>query len=177
MSIDNGLPPMFTIRDQWGDDYKVDLSVDTYANNGNLAICLYNYDEVFYDFEPYANLTVNIKELPPYLAAIDTNNLGEGIVDQIAQAGLIESGAIGYLTSGYCSYPVVEFVPEKLAELSPETAAHYAKATEKMITENEEKLGEPQSLNSRYSDAKQVSERQMSESIDELNHDMNTSTR
>lgn len=56
-----------------GQEYPVSVRVSSYLHNRNLFVGL-TTDEDGYT-EPFADMTVNISGLPPYYAALDTNNL------------------------------------------------------------------------------------------------------
>ena len=88
--------------------YDVELSLESYVN-GNMAIQIWENKELF------GNLTVNIIPLPRGFAAVDTNNLGEEIIDFIEENRL--GHVIDYIQSGYCQYPVVKFYMIKLLDL------------------------------------------------------------
>lgn len=97
----------YTYTDRWGNEYVLMFTRAKYFDNGNLAVLAYNQGD--FGWEPYATITVNIDTLPsPYAAAIDTNNLGDSMLNWLIDNGLAtHTGMI--LQSGYCIYPVVEF--------------------------------------------------------------------
>ena len=66
--------------------------------------------------EPYANITVNIEKLGENLAAVDSNNLGAGIVTFLEHEGIAKSLGID-VYSGYCAYPIMDFTPAALEEM------------------------------------------------------------
>lgn len=94
---------------------KVDAVRSTYRNNGNLAVILNDAE----DGEQYAVVTVNIEgfDFPDgCTAAIDTNNCGEGIINDLIAAGLIEPEPKGLAPSGFCVYPIHKFNIGKIPE-------------------------------------------------------------
>lgn len=63
--------------------------------------------------EPWSTITVNLGELPEEnMAAIDVNNNGANILDELINAGFCT--LLYFKRSGYCEYPVVEFTEEFL---------------------------------------------------------------
>ena len=94
---------------RWGEIHNITFEISSYKYGGGLAI-LMNCEE-----GPYAALTVNLEEFPreDNNAFVDTNNLGNEIVDWIIENDLGElTGRIG--TSGYCIYPEVAFNINKI---------------------------------------------------------------
>lgn len=94
---------------QCGKNWNITFEISSYAFGGGLAILMNCKDE------PYATLTVNLEEFPTEdnKAFVDTNNLGNEIVDWIIENDLGElTGRIG--TSGYCVYPEVAFNINKI---------------------------------------------------------------
>jgi cellulose synthase/poly-beta-1,6-N-acetylglucosamine synthase-like glycosyltransferase len=90
--------------------YNVYLEINKYVYNDTLAIIIQCSDG-----DVYGNLTVNIddKLSGKNCAFIDTNNLGETILDWIVRNKLGEpTGVIGF--SGFCAYPEVRFNMEEV---------------------------------------------------------------
>ncbi len=119
----------------YGNEYAVSVVVNSYVNNGNLFVGLVSTDEEG-DIEPFGDVTVNISDLPPYHAALDTNNMS-GIESFVEREGLAQpSGEC--LRSGYCQYPVYEFDREALQKLHPSGFDDYqrgiAAGTEHQLT-------------------------------------------
>lgn len=101
--------------ERWNNEYEISFEVTTYHYGGSLAIQLYYREESYQ--APYATLTVNLEDFPTEndKAFVDTNNLGDEIVDWIVQNDLGElTGRIGF--SGYCVYPEVQFDLDKIKE-------------------------------------------------------------
>ena len=92
---------------------KVDISISKYYEYDNLAICLTCSDTK----ESYGALTVNLKPLAPYLAAIDTNNI-QGAEDFIQKYNLGKPLGIS-IPSGFCEYPIYDFT-ELVTQLDKE---------------------------------------------------------
>lgn len=95
----------------------LELEINSYMDNNRLYIGLV---EVGGEYpEPFADLTVNISApCPDYCGYVDTNNCPE-------LEGFIEKHGLGEFTglmggSGFCSYPLYLFNPEKLREAAPE---------------------------------------------------------
>lgn len=107
----------------FGRKFSVQLKVEMYLDNGNLAIQLYEWNDDFP--EPWAMLTVNLSvPCEKDCAYIDTNNNGRKILEWIVRNDL------GKMTgrerrSGYCSYPEVHFNAERLRELDPDGYEKY----------------------------------------------------
>jgi hypothetical protein len=101
--------------ERWDNEYEIAFEVTTYRYGGSLAIQM-SYKEESY-WLPYTTLTVNLEDFPTEndKAFVDTNNLGDEIVDWIVQNDLGElTGRIGF--SGYCVYPEVQFNLDKIKE-------------------------------------------------------------
>ena len=95
----------------------LELEINSYMDNNRLYIGLV---EVGGEYpEHFADLTVNISApCPDYCGYVDTNNCPE-------LEGFIEKHGLGEFTglmggSGFCSYPLYLFNPEKLREAAPE---------------------------------------------------------
>ena len=109
----------YAYTDMWGDVLEVRFLRDTYVNGGNLAVqMLAETDEDGETYvEPYADLTVNVCGYAPAprCAYIDTNNLGNGIIEFLAESGLAEFAG-EFAQSGFCTYPMVRFTDKFFAE-------------------------------------------------------------
>ena len=96
---------------------KLELEISSYMDNNRIYIGLVEVDGEYP--EPFADLTVNISApCPDYCGYVDTNNCPE-------LEGFIEKHGLGEFTglmgnSGFCSYPLYLFDPEKLREVAPE---------------------------------------------------------
>lgn len=90
-----------------GEKYEVRLKINTYSDNGNLYVGMNYFTDG--EEEPFCDVTVNLSEkLPAGMAYIDTNNMGNQILDWMEQKNL------GHCTgerrqSGYCTYPLFQF--------------------------------------------------------------------
>lgn len=110
----------YDYTDRFGETHKVCFSRASYYDNRNLAVLAYCDEEG--GLWPYADITVNIEPLDdPCLAAIDTNNLGDGIVEWLEDNG-IASFAGRTIPSGFCLFPVVKFDEDWLDSLPYEGA-------------------------------------------------------
>ncbi len=95
----------------------LELEINAYRNSNRMYIGLV---EVGGEYpEHFADLTVNISApCPNYCGYVDINNCPE-LENFIEKHGLGEfTGLMG--GSGFCSYPLYLFNPEKLREISPE---------------------------------------------------------
>lgn len=97
----------------WGQEHRIALSVDRYANNGNLAVQMWCLDDEEFP-EPWSMLTVNLtKKCKKNCAFIDINNNGDNIVDWLVKNNLgCETG--NFEISGFCIYPEFEFDMDEL---------------------------------------------------------------
>lgn len=96
----------------WGKEHQIALSVEHYAENGNLAIQMWSFDEGYP--EPWSILTVNLsRKCKPNCAFIDTNNNGNEIIDWLEANHLgFDTGVIQI--SGYYAYSMFEFNMEEV---------------------------------------------------------------
>ncbi len=96
---------------------KLELEISSYMDNGRMYIGLVETGGEYQ--EHFADLTVNISApCPDYCGYVDTNNCPE-LEEFIEKHGLGEfTGLMG--SSGFCSYPLYLFNPEKLREAAPE---------------------------------------------------------
>lgn len=91
--------------------YDVTLSKKSYANNGNLAIQMFEEEDGI-PF-PFATLTVNLdKKLPGDVAFVDTNNCpwAEAFIEENGLGS--PTGRLGQ--SGFCFYPQYKFDLSKI---------------------------------------------------------------
>lgn len=100
-----------------GGSYEVEPKICWYTNTNNIAIVLIDAGEE-YPGEEFGTLTVNAGQRNQHYQALDTNNLPGGL-EFVLKHGLGRKTGIE-VRSGFCSYPVVEFFPEKLREMDPE---------------------------------------------------------
>ena len=113
--------------DIFGNSNRVVPKINTYANNNNLYVGLDGYDDEYSCWDPYCDVTVNVRKLPFLESAIDTNNNGNRII------AFLEQNGFGELTqkvvpSGFCVFPVFRFNAEKLKEIDAAGFAEYEKA-------------------------------------------------
>ena len=101
----------------YGEKRRIVFGKTSYRNNNTLAVLML---EIMPDGseESYATLTVNLEQSDWLCASgtcafIDTNNLGENIVDWLVDNGLAKKTGT-YGQSGWCSYPLVVFTDEAL---------------------------------------------------------------
>lgn len=143
----------FDFINLWGEKAETYFDINTYAYYGNLAIDLMDKDPDLGVLMPYGSLTCNIEPLPPYCAAVDTNNLSGAVVNALEEQGIAKQ--VGYAQSGYCTYPIMEFNRRALERLDPRGAKEYAQAVG-ADEQTEEKEKTP-SLSDRANAAKEVS--------------------
>lgn len=102
-----------------GEKIKVKLGKTSYRNNDTLAVLLLqvldNGEE-----EDYGVLTVNISDsdilADDTQAFIDTNNMGEEIINWLVKNKIaMKTPFIG--RSGFCTYPLMSFTKEALANM------------------------------------------------------------
>lgn len=104
----------------YGTNLNVVLGKGNYANNGTLAILVYECTPKGKIKDIFADLTRNISD-SGLLASkteqfVDTNNLGNEIIKWLEENHIAEdTGVVGY--SGFCSYPLVEFTQEALDQM------------------------------------------------------------
>ena len=113
--------------DLFGEHIRVHPKINMYANNNNLYVGLDYFDKEFVCWEPYCDVTVNVRKLPFLESAIDTNNNGDRILKFLVDQGF------GELTSkvqpsGFSVFPVFRFNPDKLREIDPVMFSEYEKA-------------------------------------------------
>lgn len=103
----------------YGKEHTVRLSIASYVNNGNLAVALEVKRGLSF-WDDAGMLTVNIgPQQEPNLAMIDTNNLGNEIIEFLKENDLARStGWAEYC--GFCRYPQVMFSPDALKQADPQ---------------------------------------------------------
>lgn len=97
---------------------KVSISVADYADNGNMAIWLYE------DGEPFEVITVNLGEELPFGHAYINTNCGLGLGELLTDSGLAKYTGI-VKPSGFCCYPLYEFSLELLTKICPYDMGKY----------------------------------------------------
>ena len=106
-------------KNAYDNDVKmISFDTDTYLRSGGLSVQMFYWDSDACVDLPFASLTVNLKQTKPgTYAFVDTNNLGEEILDWLAENGIGEyTGRTA--TSGMCIYPEVRFDMQKIKEHS-----------------------------------------------------------
>lgn len=130
--------------------YKVKPFIASYQTNDNFYFGLKNVDE-YGELESFGNVTVNTAITLPYLyAAIDTNNMGEGVIKFLLENELGEFTGQA-VASGYCEFPIFQFNEEKLNELDPVGFGEYKRnfehpSFEETVEEAKSKVQETQEL-------------------------------
>lgn len=104
-----------------GEEIQVSLYIDSYMDNNNIYVALVSDEHG--QQELFADITVNLSGLTEYCGYIDTNNS-----PQLEK--FVEENEIGEIVgvgrpSGFCTYPLCIFNPEKLRELCPEGMKQY----------------------------------------------------
>lgn len=112
---------MFQFPTFRGHTSTVTVRVNSYLDNKNLYVGLTLHEDGYP--EPFGDMSVNIDDLPPFSAALDTNNLPY-VAEFVVREGLAKPTGIN-LSSGYCQYPVYQFDPEALRALDPGGCAQY----------------------------------------------------
>lgn len=99
---------MSVILNMWGEDHALQFVKREYLN-GNLAIEVLSEDEEYDGWEPWCMLTTNLSGFvhEGNEAFLDTNNCSKEIIDWIFENKYAD--VIGYVPSGYCTYPLVRF--------------------------------------------------------------------
>ena len=106
---------------------KVNLELGTYKYGNGLYVGLSCYEPELEDMDFYGDVTTCILPLEPFMACVDTNNNNaEKITAFLTENGIAEPTGRA-LSSGFCTYPVFRFSPEKLAELDPKGFAQHCK--------------------------------------------------
>lgn len=117
---------------------KLELEISSYMDNNRIYIGLVEVDGEYP--EPFADLTVNISApCPDYCGYVDINNCPE-------LEGFIEKYGLGEFTglmgnSGFCSYPLYLFDPEKLREVAPEGMENFERTVMSITREKQQEKG------------------------------------
>lgn len=101
----------------YGTDYDIYFTTDTYCYGGGLYIGLCCKNEEFNEYEPFANLTVNLDRYPPITA--DTAFVDENNLPNICK--WIEENHLGTFTkrigqSGFCIYKEYKFNMDEISK-------------------------------------------------------------
>ena len=96
----------------WGTQHPISFYLSKYAENNNLYVGMTTHYEGFP--EPYGDLTVNLSvKCEDDCAFIDTNNLGESIIEWLVENNLaVQTGRMRQ--SGWCFYEEVRFNMQEL---------------------------------------------------------------
>ena len=98
---------------QFGEEHPCTFALTRYCDNGNFAVMMFTYIDGYR--EPYAVLTVNIREkLERYHAYVDINNL-DGITVWLEENGLATYTGRQRI-SGFCIYPEYVFDIDAIKE-------------------------------------------------------------
>lgn len=93
--------------------------INSYANNGNLAVGFDWLDDEVGDWQPFCYATVNLMPLPYLESAIDTNDNGNRFLDFLEEKGFGQRTGM-VIPSGFCMFPVFRFNEERIREIDPE---------------------------------------------------------
>ena len=108
-------------KSQWGTEYDVIFTKNSYANNGRLYVGCYCEDKEYGGYEPYCDVTVNLinNSLPKgNYGFLDTNNGDPKLFAIMEEKGYMEYIEGRYGFSGWCTYPVVKFSDEFIEMIS-----------------------------------------------------------
>ena len=98
-----------------------------YIENRETYLAMGAFDEDLQGLDHFADVTVNVGALPYLQSAIDTNNNGDKILDFLQKNGF-GSPTGRMIRSGFCSFPVFKFNPDKLMEILPQQFKEYSLA-------------------------------------------------
>ena len=104
----------------FGEELPVQLVASRYENTGNLCLRLVSLSSGVP--EPVATITVNVDEMPAYMAYVKDDAENEGMLD------FITGNELGYMVlkkSVKTPYTVVQFDEEKLREVTCEGLENY----------------------------------------------------
>ena len=119
-----------------GDELAAKIEINRYLSNGCIYIGLLTEEEG--DWEPYGDITVNLREgAPDYCGYLDTNNMS-GLEEFIKQNDIGEFTGL-VQRSGFCTYPLYLFDPENLRELCPKGMAEYEASIQPVKKDVQEK--------------------------------------
>ena len=105
----------------YDETFNIVLGKGNYANNGTLAILMYECTPKGKIKDVFADLTRNIDDSEIYANEtnkqfVDTNNLPREIINWLVENGIAKETHI-YGQSGFCVYPLVEFTQEALDQM------------------------------------------------------------
>lgn len=104
----------------FGEELPVQVVATRYESTGNLCLRLVSLSSDV--SEPVATITVNVDEMPPYMAYIKDDAENEGMLE------FITGNELGYMVlkkSAKIPYTVVQFDEEKLREVKCEGLENY----------------------------------------------------
>ena len=104
---------------------EVEISIHTYANNGNLCVSLSSRDE-YGNAEPFADATVNLDvKLPAFQAYIKNYSENEGFLDFMTANGF--GITLGKVHQGFSEYTLLVFDEARLREFDEDGVDRYMK--------------------------------------------------
>lgn len=116
------------ILNVFGEEKNVTLKVGKYYYGDNMSVNLICTGES--EGEPYGSLTVNFSDpMPPYYGYLDVNNFPDA-TEFVERNGLGKYMGIE-ITSGFATYPLYKFDPERLRELCPDDVLVYERSVSK----------------------------------------------
>ena len=104
---------------------RVRLVTGTYVHDNNLFVGLEYFETEINGFDYFGDVTVNIDPLPPFFAAVDTNNNNAERITNFLEGNGIASKTPLVQASGFCVYPVFEYNPIPLLQADPERTVEY----------------------------------------------------
>lgn len=114
-------PKVYQLK-EFGETFNIVLGKSNYINNNTIAVIMYLSTPKGKVKELFNDLTKNIGDSNIYanetdIQFVDTNNLPAGIIEWLEENGIAEeiNGIYGH--SGFCTYPLVKFKQEALAEM------------------------------------------------------------
>lgn len=117
----------YEYESEHGGKYLLAPKLGMYANNNNLSVQFFSYDETENFWEPFCSATTNIVSLAYLEAAIDTNDNGFKMLDFLEQNGFGQRTPF-IVASGFCTYPIFKFNEQKLRQIDPKIFRDYKKA-------------------------------------------------
>ena len=118
-------PPEYEYLTGYDEVEQVRLVVGTYLHDNNLYVGLEYFEPEIGTFDFFGDVTVNINALPPFCAAIDTNNNNAERIVSFLEGNNLASKTPFVQASGFCVYPVMEFNPIPLLQTDPEKTVEY----------------------------------------------------
>lgn len=102
----------------YGEKYHIVLGKGNYVSNGTFAVLMYVSTPKGKIKEDFGDLTKNIGNSDIYANKtntqfVDTNNLGESIIRWLVDNNIAKEKHV-YGSSGFCTYPLVEFTQEAI---------------------------------------------------------------